>query len=235
MYETTGQDLDSVIKKYAPMVQRIAGSIKATVPPNVEIRDLIQAGLEGLMDAHRTYKPATGVPFEAYASLKVRWFIMDELRREDWLPKRLREKRKALDAAIAQLTAVSPDGRVNASQVANALGLDLDDYHVMLGELENAQVVFEEDLRGDITPSGPSFESKGPEEQAEASQIRSLIATAIGKLPERQSLILSLFYEQELTYREIAEILELSIPRIHQLHAEAISRIRALSGLVPAR
>jgi RNA polymerase sigma factor for flagellar operon FliA len=124
MYETKGLDLDSVLKRYSTMVQRVAHSIKATLPPNVEVQDLIQTGLEGLMDAQRNYKPATGVPFEAYASMKVRWFIMDELRRQDWIPKALRDKCKALDKAIAGVVSLSRDGRVTEEQIAAAMEMD---------------------------------------------------------------------------------------------------------------
>jgi RNA polymerase sigma factor for flagellar operon FliA len=218
-------------------VQRIAHNMVTTMPPNVEVGDMIQAGLEGLMHAQKTFKPATGVPFEAYAVIKIRWYIMDELRRQDWLPKSLRTKRKALDEATRRATADSETGKVSEEQIAAALDINIDAYHKMLLEVSNAQVVYYEDfdMEGENNSFLDSIADDGassPEVSAEASQIRAMLSRAIEQLPEREALILSLYYEEELTYREIADVVEVSIPRVHQLHAQAISKVRALSGLV---
>jgi RNA polymerase sigma factor for flagellar operon FliA len=236
MYETKGLDLDTVLKRYSPMVQRLAHAMIVTVPANVEVGDLIQSGLEGLMDAQRNYKPATGVPFEAFALMKIRYAMLDELRRQDWIPKRMRDKRKALDAAIYRLTSASATGKVSEQEIAEAMDLTLADYQKMLGEVSNAQVFHYEDFTEartdqDFLESIADDDAVNPERAAEKAQLQEVISSAIGRLPERQALILSLFYEQDLTYREMADILDLSIPRVHQIHAEAISRIRAMTRL----
>lgn len=230
MYETASPTLDAVLEKYQITVQRIAHSMCSTMPANVEVGDMIGAGMLGLMDAHKTFKPSLGVPFEAFLVKKVRWAIVDELRRQDWLPKSLRSKRKALDEATKR--AAGNSGKASDEEIARELGLDLDEYRRMVCEVDNAQVIYYEDF--DEEETGNTFLDKfaasddaSPEAIVQSMQMRQQIVKAYTDLPEREAMVLSLYYERELTYREIAEILDISIPRVHQLHAQAVSRMRA--------
>lgn len=230
MYEAPPLSLDAVLEKYQQTVQRIAYSMCSSMPANVEVCDMIQAGLIGLMDAQKTFKPSLSVPFEAYLVKKVRWAIVDELRRQDWLPKSMRTKRKALDEATKRASVGK--GRARDEEIAKEMDMDLTEYRKMLTEVDNAQIVYYEDFDND-EDAGNSFLEKfaitdesTPETIVQSMQMRQQVIAAYTNLPEREALVLSLYYEQELTYKEIAEILDISTPRVHQIHAQAISRLR---------
>lgn len=229
MYQSAAKtnDLNSVLDRYAPLVQRLANTMINGIPPNVEVGDLIQAGLIGLIDAQKTFKPALEIPFEAYLVKKVKWAMFDELRRQDWLPKSLRTKRKALDKAVDSAKQRHGKGHASDEEIAAELNMDVDSYRKFCGEVCNLRILSIEDME-ESSGNQPQFEdhSATPEQSIIEKEQREILIAAIEELPEREALVMSLYYEEEMTYREIADILEVSTPRIHQLHAQAISRIR---------
>lgn len=226
------QSMDQAVERFAPMVQRIAFNMSTSLPANVDLQDLIQAGLMGVMDAHKTFNPSLGIPLEAYVSKKIRWAITDEMRKQDWLPKTMRTKRKKLDEAVRSATQKSESGKASEEDIANELGLDADEYRRLCTEVENISFFSIDDAED---PDSRSFldryiddSTPTPMDATSENQIRSRIVQGISELPEREALVLSLHYEEDLTYREIAEILEISIPRAHQLHSQAVARLKTL-------
>lgn len=228
MYPAPSKNLDKIIEKFSPIVQREAHRIHRSVTANVEIGDLVQAGFLGLIDAQKTYKPNSAVPFEGYLTKKVRWAIYDELRNQDWMSTSVRTKINKLDAAISKATQKTLDGKPSEDAIAQELGMDIDEYREMYDGVSSMQFTEMASLSADDYAEQIEDENaEQPEKQMLSKQHRSILIDGIKNLPEREALIISLYYEEELTYREIAEILEVSVPRINQLHAQALSRIRA--------
>lgn len=216
--------LDALI----PMVRRIAGHMATRLPPSVEIDDLIQAGCLGLAQARERFDPSQGASFETFASARARGAMLDWLRAEDQLPKRSRSEARAAERAISQLRhALGREPR--EEEIAERLGMALDDYQALGALVDGAHLLRFEDL----TPEGPeallgSEPDENPLSQLMRSESAKALARLIDALPERERLILSLHHEQELTFKEIGLVLELSEARVSQLHAHAMARARSL-------
>lgn len=211
---------------HLPFVRRIAGKMASRLPSSVDVNDLIQAGCEGLAQAWERFSPDAGSPFEAFASSRVRGAMLDWLRSEDLLPKAARAESKRLDSATSALR--QELGRApREEEIAARAGMSLSDYQESMASLDNSRLLSLEDL-GAENPEDfvPASLSSDPFEQLLASQTAQLLAQAIDDLPERERLVLSLHHEEELTFKEIAQILDLSEARICQLHGQCLSRIR---------
>ncbi|HWW04627.1 RNA polymerase sigma factor FliA [Collimonas sp.] len=237
MYTAQGKiDKSDTLAKYAPLVRRLALQLIAKLPASVELDDMIQAGMLGLLDAANRYQDDQGAQFETYASQRIRGAMLDELRANDWLSRGLRQSSRKVDAAVQALEqklARPPSER----EIAQAMQLSLEDYQHLLQEIHGSQLVYYEDCEGGSNENsfldrqnGDGGHNHGaandPLQRMLDSGMRHMLVEAIARMPERDRLLLSLYYEQEMNLREIGAVLEVSQSRVCQLHSQAISRLR---------
>ncbi len=228
---------NALIEKYAPLVRRQALLLVSRLPSSVELDDLIQAGMIGLLDAVRRYQVMVEAQFETYAVTRIRGAMVDELRSQDWLPRSVRTKARQIDNAVTLLRQQLMREPLE-SEIAEQLGLTIEQYYQLLEEASGVQVLHYEDLArreegaGDALEflSGgakPSSPLENPLLQLESQALRGALISAIDQLPEREKLLLSLQFEQDLNQKEIAMVMEVTEGRVSQLRSQAIARIRA--------
>lgn len=221
---------DQLAQRYAPLVKRIAYHMMAKLPASVEVDDLVQNGMIGLLDAMDRYEDGLGAQFETYAVQRIRGAMLDGLRENDWLPRSARREIRKVDAAIQRLE--HEHGRPpSEAELAGALDMSLAEYQKLLLEARGHQLVYLEDLgdgEGDdfLERHGPVNEAD-PLAQLEDAGTRRQLVGAIEALPEREKLMMALYYEQDLNLREIGEVMGVTESRVCQLHSQAISRLRA--------
>lgn len=232
MYTAAGKsDKNQLLTEHAPLVKRLAHQLKAKLPPSVEVDDLIQAGMIGLLDAVTRYEETHGAQFETYAVQRIRGAMLDELRSSDWLPRSMRQNMRKVEVAMNALQ--QRLGRPpNESEVAKQLKLSLADYQELLGEGGGHQLVYYEDFH-----DGEGNEhfldryctdlSDDPLQSLLNSGFRAAVIDAIKALPEREKILMGLYYEQEMNLKEIGAVMGVSESRVCQLHSQAISRMRA--------
>ncbi|MBP1149599.1 MULTISPECIES: RNA polymerase sigma factor FliA [Methylocaldum] len=220
--------LDAIVGQHASLVKRIAYHLMSRLPSSVQVEDLIQAGMVGLLEAARQYDHAQGASFETYAGIRIRGAMLDELRRYDWTPRSVH--RKARDVAEAMRSIEARTGRdARDAEVAEHLGLSLSEYHQVLHDSLSCRMFsFEELLEaGDSALDDCADSAAPPVEVLTQSGFAEALANAIAGLPERERLVISLYYEEELNLREIGEVLGVSESRVCQLQSQAMLRLRA--------
>jgi RNA polymerase sigma factor FliA len=220
--------VDELVLKHGELVKRIAYHVVSRLPSHIEVDDLIQAGMIGLLNAAQNYTPTKGANFETYAGIRIRGAMLDEARRSNWTPRSTFRNAKQVSFAIRSIE--NRTGRdAKAPEIATALGVSLDEYHRMVESAASSRVLSYEQLAGDPERAAllPEAPEDGPETVLEEDQFREALAEAISTLPERERLVLSLYYEQELNLREIGHVLEVSESRVCQIHGQAVLRIRA--------
>lgn len=228
---TQNSNATETVERHGELVRRIAHHLAARLPANVEIDDLVQAGMLGLLDAARNFQADQGAAFETYASIRIRGAMIDEIRRGDWVPRSVHRKYRDMISAtreIEQRTGCAATGQ----QVADALGLTRDEYYRMVADAARGQLV-SLDAHMDEYDGEPRLSAGGnatPAREFERSAFRSELGDAIAELPEREQLVLSLYYEQELNLREIGAVLSVSESRVCQIHGQAMVRLRARLG-----
>ncbi|BET25552.1 RNA polymerase sigma-28 (SigD/FliA/WhiG) subunit [Limnobacter thiooxidans] len=220
------------IDQYIPLVRRLAHHLIAKLPASVQIDDLIQAGLIGLMDAITRFEEGQGAQFETYASQRIRGSMLDELRSADWMPRGVRQAQRKIETAT--LKAEQQLGRsATEKEIAEVMGVSLDEYQNMLFDSRGAQLVFYDDYAEDGDGEGyldrqmDGDEDANPLELLGDQRFRSTLIQAIEELPEREKMLMGLYYEQELNFREIAAVLGVTESRVCQLHTQAVSRLKA--------
>lgn len=222
---TSSQDL---ITQYAPLVKRIAYHLLARLPASVVLDDLIQSGMIGLLEASRKYNPSKGASFETYAGIRIRGAIIDEVRRGDWTPRSVHRNSRRVSDAIHQLEARL--GReVSDAEVAAEMELSLGEYHALLQDsMESRLFSFEELQKPDDDSAGEQFEADDPQpgQLVEKNVFNQALAKAIEGLPERERLVLALYYDEQLNLKEIGEVLGVSESRVSQIHSQAAHRLR---------
>jgi len=232
MYTATGaQSRQDWVEQYAPLVKRIAHHIMAKLPASVEVDDIIQAGMMGLMDAISRYEETQGAQFETYAAQRIRGAMLDELRSCDWLPRGIRKNMRTIEKAMHALEQTL--GRQPSEQeIAQRLDMPLAGYQQMLQEARGHQLVYYEDYSdGDdehFLDRHAGHSHPSPLENLVEEDMRERLIAAIEDLPEREKLMMGLYYEQDLNLREIGEVLGVSESRVCQLHTQAIARLRAM-------
>jgi RNA polymerase sigma factor FliA len=234
-YESASRGLwkQEHIERYLPLVKRIAGRLSMSLPPHVEEDDIIGYGVFGLLDALDRYEAARGIKFETYASIRIRGAMIDGLRTMDWVPHSARQRVKRVQDGFAELE--SQLGRAaTMEEVANKLKVKVEEIE---GVLAQAQILtltsfdeatLDDDGESSGTPLNLLVDTDAQEayQEVEKEEQKRILAVAVEKLPEKEKLVVALYYQEELTLKEIAAVLKLSESRISQLHSQAILRLR---------
>jgi len=227
------ENREAIIHEYAPMVKYVAGRIAMRLPPHIEVDDLISVGVLGLFDAIQKYDPSRGARFKTYAEFRVRGAILDELRSLDWVPRSVRQKAATLDAVTQKLRGEL--GRPpEDDEIAAEMGLDLEGFYAALYQTRNMPVLSLEDM-GITKESGEpqnlleclaGKRDADPHVQMRLEELKEAIARGIDQLPEKERLMISLYYYEELTMKEIGEVLGITESRVSQIHSKAVYRLR---------
>jgi RNA polymerase sigma factor for flagellar operon FliA len=225
--ELPQQDL---VLKHADLVKRIAYHLVSRMPPNVEVDDLIQAGMLGLLDAAKHYSATKGANFETYAGIRIRGAMLDEVRKSDWTPRSVHRNMREIADVVRKLE--NEKGHdASPSDIAGALGVSLEEYHKLVQDAASCRLFSFDQMGASDDESSPADhardESPGPFDNIQDSGFRDALANAIGLLPEREKLVLSLYYDEDMNLREIGEVLEVSESRVCQIHGQALVRLRA--------
>lgn len=226
---------DTLIAQYAPLVRRQALHMLARLPASVELDDLLQAGMMGLLDAIRRYQQMADAQFETYAITRIRGSMLDELRSQDWMPRSVRSKSRQIETAVAQLRQRLM-GEPTDQDIADELQLSLDDYYTLLEDAAGVQIVSYEDLanRGD-DKGGDALDYLQSEEETPdnplellmSKELRQVLIQALDILPEREKLLFALQFQEDLNQKEIAAVMDITEGRVSQLRSQAIARIRS--------
>lgn len=214
--------------QHASLVKRIAYHLISRLPACVQVEDLIQAGMIGLLEASRNYDPAQGASFETYSGIRIRGSMLDEIRKGDWAPRSLHRKVREISQAIRDIE--GEHGRdARDTEVADRLELSLNEYHQVLQDANSHQILSFEDLalKDSNMTDGLSEKIAGPLESLLKDDTRNILAKAIDTLPERERLVMALYYDEELNLRETGEVLGVSESRVCQIHSQAMIRLRA--------
>jgi RNA polymerase sigma factor for flagellar operon FliA len=218
-----------LVERHAPLVKRIALHLMARLPASVQLDDLIQSGMIGLIEAGKKFDGGKGASFETYAGIRIRGAMLDEIRRGDWTPRSVHRNGRLISNTIAELEAEL--GRdVKDQEVADKLGVTLDEYHQMINEVSSGKIVGIEDLgvtEDVIVTEGSEENDNQPFEGMASAAFQKALASTISSLPEREALVLSLYYDDELNLREIGEVLSVSESRVSQIHSQALVRVKS--------
>lgn len=218
---------ENYVTEYTSLVKRIAHHLMSKLPASVLAEDLIQAGMIGLIEAARNFNPTKGASFATYAGIRIRGAMLDEMRKGDWAPRSVHRNTRKVNKAIREIE--NKTGR-NARdiEVAKLLGLTIKEYHRILQDTKGTKIfTFEEmGLEDDILSSATTIALMGPLERLQKENFREILELEISKLPEREKLVVSLYYDEELNLREVGEVLEVSESRISQIHSQAMVRLQ---------
>ncbi len=231
MYSTSELNgKEQCLRDHAHLVKRIAHQLMTRLPYSVQIDDLIQAGMMGLLDAASRYNEFHGAQFETYATQRIRGAMLDELRAADWLPRSLRRNMRRIEGAISRLQQTL--GRApTETEIAKDLEVSLVTYQQMLQEARGAQLIYYEDFHGeDDEDFFERFEfgsDADPLSLLQDERFKAELVKAIDGLPERERMLMGMIYEQEMNLREIGEVMGVSESRISQLHSQAVARLRS--------
>ncbi len=214
--------------KYAPLVRYIAGRMAVRVPPNISREELISAGIVGLLDALDKFDSDRGIKFQTYAEHRIRGAILDELRKMDWIPRSVRKDIHLIEDAMLSLNSRlsrEPDD----FEIAQEIGVDIDSYHKMLSRAQGVSLLSLDKIMPD--GSSPAFTQPAADmpsafDALKVKELKNVISKVLSKLSKNEQLVMALYYYEELTLREIAQILSLTESRISQIHSKAIIRLR---------
>jgi len=227
------ENREEIIKRYSPMIKYVANRIAMRLPPHIEVDDLISVGVLGLMDAISKYDPTRGAKFKTYAEFRVRGAILDELRSMDWVPRSVRQKASNVDAVVQKLQA-KLKRRPEDEEVAKEMELSLDQFYDTLNETKSMPVFSLEDL-GIAKETGEQQSlldclagkaDADPQTQVRLTELKEIITKAIDTLPEKERLMVSLYYYEELTMKEIGLVLDITESRVSQIHSKAVYHLR---------
>lgn len=219
--------------EYAPLVRHVASKMAALLPKHVDREELISYGILGLLEAIGRYDPDREVKFETYATARIRGAILQELRRLDWVPRSTRHKAHQLEDAVTRLE--NKLGRpATDEELAEAMGLSLERFHQLVDEVKGTTLLSLDSIIEDtdgaawsmIPPNAPGRGDQDPSAHIEHDEMREILARAIDRLPDQERLVIALYYYEDMTLREIAEVLGVSESRVSQIHTKAAARLR---------
>jgi RNA polymerase sigma factor for flagellar operon FliA len=219
-----------LVLRHADLVKRIAYHMVSRMPPSVEVDDLIQSGMIGLLDAAKHYSAAKGANFETYAGIRIRGAMLDDVRKSDWTPRSVNRSMRQM-AEVVRKIENTPGQEANSASIAAAMDVSVDEYHKLLRDAATCRMFSFDQIRADDDDSSAAHqapdEQPGPFERNENAAFREALGAAINLLPEREKLVLSLYYDEEMNLREIGETLDVSESRVCQIHGQALVRLRA--------
>ncbi|WP_372872631.1 RNA polymerase sigma factor FliA [Shewanella sp.] len=223
---TSMEDKTSIVEQYAPLVKRIAHHMLARLPASVQLDDLLQAGMIGLLEASAKFDGAKGAKFETFAGIRIRGAMLDEIRKGDWVPRSVHRNQRRVAQVIDELEQeLGRDAR--DSEIAERLDMSLDEYHHILNDVSVGKIIGIEDLgvsQDVLVPDGEQTDDIY--DDLAGGQFQQALADAIRQLPERDALVLSLYYDEALNLKEIGAILEVSESRVCQIHSQAMLRLK---------
>jgi len=226
MYEDM-QTTDDLISRHAPLVKRIAYHLKARLPDSVLIEDLLQSGMMGLLEASGKFNDSKGASFETYAGIRIRGAMIDEIRKGDWVPRSVHKNARAVAQAITEIeqrTGLTATDH----EIAEALGVSLDKYHKILKDAANGHIfAFDELGVSEDYLAGSNPTGNEPYNGLRDEEFRLSLGKAIEHLPEREKLVLALYYDEELNLKEIGEIIGVSESRVSQIHSQSMVRLKS--------
>ncbi|WP_373020375.1 RNA polymerase sigma factor FliA [Thiomicrorhabdus sp.] len=221
------QDGVQDLEQYLPLVKRIAYHLKGRLPESVFVDDLIQSGIIGLIEAMQKFNANQGASFETYAGIRIRGAMLDEIRKGDWTPRSVHRKSREVSEAINRLE--SKNGReAKDSEIALELGVSIHEYHAILKDTNGAQLLsIDEPDHDELSEDRMLGVSQNPFAELAEAGFQEELAEQIMQLPEKEKLVMALYYDEELNLKEIGEVLEVSESRVSQIHSQAIKRLRS--------
>ena len=231
MYTSRGTlDRQAAINQYGQLVRRVAAQLIAKLPANVEMDDLVQAGMIGLFDALSRYQADQGAQFETFAMQRVRGAMLDELRSNDWLPRSVRRNQRTIESAIQRLEQRHKRHPIDV-EIAAEMGMTIDAYHSMLGDARGSPLIYLDEMGSDDSEEGfldrhQIADNAEPVSMLRDARFRGALIEAIDGLPEREKLVMGMYYEQDMNLKEIGAVLGVTESRVSQLHSQAVARLR---------
>ena len=221
-------DKTALIAQHTVLVKRIAYHLLARLPANVLVDDLIQSGMIGLLEASNNFDHTKGASFETFAGIRIRGAMLDEIRRGDWTPRSVHKNSRLVSAAIKSLE-MQLGRDVTDQEVASKLDISLNAYHIILNEVSTGKILGIDDLgiNEESFPASKTQTNDEPYKQIEQVIFKKSLSECISSLPEREALVLSLYYDEELNLREIGQVLDVSESRVSQIHSQALHRLKA--------
>ncbi|CAN8139591.1 RNA polymerase sigma factor FliA [Thiomicrorhabdus sp. 6S2-11] len=215
------------LEDYLPLVKRIAYHLKGRLPDSVLVEDLIQSGIIGLMEAMQKFNNSHGASFETYAGIRIRGAMLDEIRKGDWTPRSVHRKSREISEAIHQVE-IRTGREAHDSEVAEQMGITLEEYHRALYDTNSSQLLsIDQPDHEELSEDRMVGETQTPLQELNQSDFKKALASEIDGLPEKEKLVMALYYDEELNLKEIGQVLEVSESRVSQIHSQAIKRIRA--------
>lgn len=238
-YKSTGDRAarDQIIVTYAPLVKYVAGRMSSALPSHVDEADLMSYGLIGLINAVERFDPGRAVKFETYAVARIKGSIIDELRSLDWVPRSVRARAREIERKSAQLEAKLQRAPTD-EELSTALGMELDEFQAAISQISNSSIVALDEMWSLSSGGEPlslidtigDSRLSNPEDLMQVSELRETLADAIARLPEREKIVVALYYYDGLTLREIGDVLGVTESRVSQLHTKAILRLKGRLG-----
>nr|WP_238937499.1 RNA polymerase sigma factor FliA [Pseudoalteromonas sp. S16_S37] len=225
----TSENLHKVVERHASLVKKVACHLLARLPANIQLDDLVQSGMIGLIEATKNFDASKGASFETFAGIRIRGAMLDEIRRGDWAPRSVHRKSRMVAEAIAELESLL-NREPKDTEIAEKLDITLDEYHHILSDVNCSKVIGIEDLGVDedvISPADNDLSLDKPFNNVKNERFNESLVAAIKSLPERDALVLSLYYNDEMNLKEIGQILDVSESRVSQIHGQAMIRLRA--------
>ncbi|MEM6511612.1 MAG: RNA polymerase sigma factor FliA [Pseudomonadota bacterium] len=219
----------NLVEKHISLVKRIAQHLAARLPSTVDIDDLMQSGMVGLLEASNNFDASRGASFETYAGIRIRGAMLDDIRKHDWTPRSVHHKYRQVTEAINSIEAETGKP-ARSTEIAKRLGIAVEEYHKILADSASSRL-FSLDESMDETVlqrTRPQSDTATPDQELDQEQFRDELIAAVDQLPERERLVLSLYYEREMNLKEIGEVLDVTESRVCQIHGQAIMRMRSI-------